>query len=105
MSDVPEVAFLGRSNVGKSSLLNALLQRTRIHLAHVSKKAGRTRLMNAFSVSGGGKGISLVPAANGAPAKWVGRGGLVVLDMPGYGKASKQEWGQEILKYLKGRKQ
>lgn len=36
---------------------------------------------------------------------WVGRGGLVVLDMPGYGKASREEWGTEIMKYLTGRKQ
>jgi hypothetical protein len=37
--------------------------------------------------------------------RWVGRGGLVVLDMPGYGKASREDWGTEILKYLQNRKQ
>lgn len=37
--------------------------------------------------------------------RWIGRGGLVVLDMPGYGKASRDEWGKEILKYLVRRKQ
>jgi len=37
--------------------------------------------------------------------RWVGRGGLVVLDMPGYGKASREEWGKEIVKYLTARKQ
>ena len=77
----PEVAFLGRSNVGKSSLLNALLG-TRI--CHTSKKPGRTRAMNAISVRDGR---------------------LVVLDMPGYGRGSHAEWGAEVLKYLAGRRQ
>lgn len=86
VSSRPEVAFLGRSNIGKSSLLNAVLGD---EVCWTSSKPGRTREMNAFGI-GGTKG---------------GQSKIVLLDMPGYGKASREEWGTEILKYLKGRKQ
>lgn len=87
MSSVePEVAFLGRSNVGKSSLLNAIMGK---EICWTSSKPGRTREMNAFGI-GGTKG---------------GESKIVLLDMPGYGKASRTEWGIEIMKYLQGRKQ
>ncbi|KAF3912089.1 hypothetical protein ABW21_db0203619 [Orbilia brochopaga] len=79
---VPEVAFLGRSNVGKSSILNALMHAK--DMAHTSSKPGRTRKMNAFSVSGAR---------------------LTLLDMPGYGHGSHASWGQEIMSYLRSRKQ
>ena len=48
-----------------------------------------------------------VDAANASDRTWkrFGRGGLVVVDMPGYGSGSREEWGAEIMKYLKGRKQ
>lgn len=82
----PEVAFLGRSNVGKSSLLNAIMGQD---VCWTSSKPGRTREMNAFGI-GGTKG---------------GENKVVLLDMPGYGKASRSEWGMEIMKYLQGRKQ
>lgn len=82
----PEVAFLGRSNVGKSSLLNGVMGR---EMCWTSSKPGRTREMNAFGI-GGTKG---------------GESKIVLLDMPGYGKASRTEWGTEIMKYLQGRKQ
>lgn len=82
----PEVAFLGRSNVGKSSLLNAVMGQV---ICWTSSKPGRTREMNAFGI-GGTKG---------------GESKVVLLDMPGYGKASRAEWGTEIMKYLQGRKQ
>ncbi len=85
---IPEVAFLGRSNVGKSSLLNALMGK---NICHTSSKPGRTRSMNFFAV-GGEDGY-------GNPGR------LAVLDMPGYGKGSREEWGTEIMKYLVGRKQ
>ncbi|BCS01499.1 translation initiation/elongation factor MRX8 [Aspergillus luchuensis] len=85
-STTPEVAFLGRSNVGKSSLLNALMGQ---EICWTSSKPGRTQTMNAFGI-GGTKG---------------GESKVVLLDMPGYGKGSRSEWGNEIMKYLKNRKQ
>jgi GTP-binding protein len=79
-----EVAVVGRSNVGKSSLLNAVANRTR--LAHVSKTPGRTRLLNCF--------------AYGENA--------TVVDCPGYGYAQAPKnmragWQQMIEGYLLGR--
>ena len=56
---LPEVAFLGRSNVGKSSLLNALAGAK--GLARVSSSPGRTRLINFFNVKGLGR-AALRPA-------------------------------------------
>lgn len=85
---IPEVAFLGRSNVGKSSLLNALMGQ---ELCFKSKKPGRTKTMNAFGVGG--------PSANSTEGK------IAVLDMPGYGYGSRDAWGPEIMKYLVGRDQ
>ncbi|KAL8765806.1 MAG: hypothetical protein Q9209_007210 [Squamulea sp. 1 TL-2023] len=85
---VPEVAFLGRSNVGKSSLLNKLMNK---NLCHISKNPGRTKTMNFFAVGGEDE--------QGNPGR------LTVLDMPGYGHKSRTEWGGEIMKYLVGRKQ
>jgi len=81
----PEVAFVGRSNVGKSTLLNVLLNRT--NLAKTSKKPGKTRLVNFFDVNGK----------------------VYLVDLPGYGfaKVSKKmqaEWGRSITSYLKDRK-
>lgn len=86
-SQQPEVVFLGRSNVGKSSLLNAVMGR---EICFTSSKPGRTRVMNAFGIG--------AAKAHAQPK-------IVLLDMPGYGKASRAEWGVEIMKYLQGRKQ
>ncbi|KAK6509181.1 hypothetical protein TWF481_003942 [Arthrobotrys musiformis] len=79
---VPEVAFLGRSNVGKSSILNALMAQK--GMARTSSKPGRTKQMNGFSVGGAR---------------------LTLLDMPGYGHGSRESWGREIMEYLRSRKQ
>lgn len=81
---LPELAFVGRSNVGKSSLINALTGRKT--LARVSQTPGRTREINFFNL---GKK-------------------LILVDLPGYGyaKASKQlaaEWQNLIFAYLSGR--
>lgn len=83
-ADVPEVAFAGRSNVGKSSLLNALVGRK--NLARASSEPGRTREINLFKL---GDAIRLV-------------------DLPGYGyaKAPKTEiarWNALVRDYLRGR--
>jgi GTP-binding protein len=91
---LPEVAFLGRSNVGKSSLLNALAG-TR-GLARVSSEPGRTRLVNFFRVSGVKK-----PGGRGA-------GALYFVDLPGYGFARAPREVREsfeglALSYLLGR--
>ena len=72
ISDVPEIAFLGRTNVGKSTLLNAITKRSK--LAHTSKTPGRTQELNFFSI------IIEKPVMN-------------IVDMPGYGfaKAPKKK--------------
>lgn len=85
--DLPEIAFAGRSNVGKSSLLNAMLGRK--SLARVSQTPGRTRLVNFFRV---------------AVADKHDREFLFV-DLPGYGyakvaKAVQEQWGPMIEGYL-----
>ncbi|OCK76880.1 hypothetical protein K432DRAFT_407783 [Lepidopterella palustris CBS 459.81] len=105
LSDVPEVAFLGRSNVGKSSLLNAVFGRHNKPIAHTSSKPGRTKTMNAFGIGGGEYGVRLLQKTQQEHPKVIGRGGLVVVDMPGYGKGSREAWGTEILKYLRERRQ
>jgi GTP-binding protein len=84
----PEVAFAGRSNVGKSSLINALTGRT--SLARVSVTPGRTRELNFFLL---GKHKE-----------------LYLVDMPGYGyarasKAQVKGWTRLIGEYLKGRRE
>ena len=48
---LPQIAFSGRSNVGKSSLINALLQRTRSKIAHVSATPGKTQALNFYRVN------------------------------------------------------
>jgi GTP-binding protein len=89
----PEIAFAGRSNVGKSSLINALVRQS--GLARTSNTPGRTQELNYF-VPGGHSGEpgDLPPMA--------------LVDMPGYGYASAprekvEEWTKLVFDYLKGR--
>jgi GTP-binding protein len=87
VDEVPEIAFAGRSNVGKSSLLNALT--TKDGLARTSNTPGRTQLLNLFPV--------------GEPPL------MRLVDMPGYGyaKAPKQVvegWKRLVFDYLRGRR-
>lgn len=84
----PEIAFAGRSNVGKSSLINALTRQK--SLARVSVTPGRTRELNFFTL---GK-----------------EGALSLVDMPGYGyarasKAQVKGWTNLVRDYLKGRRE
>jgi GTP-binding protein len=77
----PEVAFVGRSNVGKSSLINAVAGRKA--LARVSKTPGRTQLINMFAIEGGG----------------------ALIDLPGFGyaavsKSMRAGWSTMIETYL-----
>lgn len=83
---VPEIAFSGKSNVGKSSMINALLNRR--SLARTSSQPGKTQTINFYNIN------DL----------------LNFVDLPGYGyaKVSKQEkdkWGGMVETYLKGRSQ
>jgi GTP-binding protein len=81
----PEIAFAGRSNVGKSSLINTLLNRKR--LARTSAVPGKTQLINFFTINDR----------------------LSFVDLPGYGYAKvplsvKKTWGPMVERYLKERK-
>ena len=81
-----EIAFVGRSNVGKSSIINSLTNRKK--LAKVSSTPGKTRLVNFFLINND----------------------FYLVDLPGYGyakvsKAEKDSWGKTIEMYLTGRDQ
>ncbi len=81
-----EIAFAGRSNVGKSSLINSLIGRK--GLVKVSKTPGKTRLINFFDINGK----------------------IMFVDLPGYGFANvplkvKESWGEMVEGYLNARKE
>lgn len=78
---IPEVALIGRSNVGKSSFINNLTNRK--HLAHTSNTPGKTRLINLYRIEDR----------------------LIIADLPGYGyakvsKKEQQEWAKNLEEYL-----
>lgn len=84
--DLPEVIFAGRSNAGKSTLINALVNRK--NLAYAGKTPGKTRLLNFFEIDGR----------------------VIFTDAPGYGyakndKGSAREFSRIIDPYFRGRKQ
>jgi GTP-binding protein len=90
----PEIAFLGRSNVGKSSLLNSLLQRK--GLARTSNTPGRTQSINYFLINDGGSDSSSA--------------GFYFVDLPGYGfakvsKTMRADWGKMAEEYLSNREE
>lgn len=87
--DVPEIAFVGRSNAGKSTCINTLTQTKQ--LAFASKRPGRTQHINLFAL--GKQGVT----------------DAVLADLPGYGYAAvsrsdKQRWQQVMVNYLVSRK-
>jgi len=84
-TDLPEYAFIGRSNVGKSSLINMLTNRNK--LAKTSSTPGKTQLINHYLIND----------------EWY------LVDLPGYGfakisKSAREKWGELIHKYLMKRK-
>ncbi|KAK2003433.1 ribosome biogenesis GTP-binding protein YsxC [Colletotrichum falcatum] len=100
----PEICVVGASNCGKSSFINALTNSA--SLAKVSDRAGKTVSMNAYGV---GSIAGLPPRApvaaegGGATKEALPEHGLVLVDTPGYGYASHEEWGREIVEYLNKR--
>ncbi|MGI6109426.1 MAG: ribosome biogenesis GTP-binding protein YihA/YsxC [Eubacteriaceae bacterium] len=87
-TDQPEVVLLGRSNVGKSSFINTLINRK--GLARTSSQPGKTQTMNFYDIGAGDTEFSFV-------------------DMPGYGyarasKKDREKWGKMIETYLQKRK-
>lgn len=84
--DLPEIAFAGKSNVGKSSLINALMNRK--SLARTSSQPGKTQTINFYHINSA----------------------MYLVDLPGYGFAKVPEservkWGKMIERYLRGSKQ
>jgi GTP-binding protein len=85
--ELPEIAFVGRSNVGKSSLINSLLSRR--ELAKVSRTPGKTRAVNLFLISTSDSNLSQ----------------FYLVDLPGYGfakvsKSERAQWAPLIEAYL-----
>lgn len=83
--DLPEIAFAGRSNVGKSSLFNTIVNRR--NFARVSGSPGKTRTINFFEINGAFR----------------------IVDLPGYGyarvsKSLSKDWGPMMERYLESRK-
>lgn len=85
-TEYPEVAFAGKSNVGKSSLINALMNRK--SYARTSSQPGKTQTINYYNINDA----------------------MLLVDMPGYGYANvspsvKEKWGKMVERYLKQSKQ
>ena len=85
-TEYPEVAFAGKSNVGKSSLINALMNRK--SYARTSSQPGKTQTLNYYNINDA----------------------MLLVDLPGYGYANvspsvKEKWGKMVERYLKQSKQ
>lgn len=85
-TDMPEVAFAGKSNVGKSSLINSLMNRK--SYARTSSQPGKTQTINFYNINDS----------------------MYLVDLPGYGYANaspevKAKWGKMVERYLKNSKQ
>lgn len=83
---LPEIALIGRSNVGKSSFINSITNRKK--LAKTSNTPGKTRLMNYFNINDQ----------------------IIIVDLPGYGyakvsKTEQQKWSKELENYLQNREE
>lgn len=81
-TDMPEIAFAGKSNVGKSSLINALMNRK--SYARISSQPGKTQTINYYNINDA----------------------MYLVDLPGYGYANvsqsvKEKWGKMVERYLK----
>lgn len=95
--DVPEVAFVGRSNAGKSSAINTLCNQK--NLAFASKTPGRTQHINFFSIGGAHVGQHRHDAARESEIE------MFLVDLPGYGFAqvsgsAKEHWQKLLSDYL-----
>ncbi len=98
LPDKPEYAFIGRSNVGKSSLINMLCNNEK--LAKTSGSPGKTQLINHFEVNSSGP--SILDPKKEVNHRWY------LVDLPGYGFAkvsisSRRRWEQMIENYLRKR--
>lgn len=96
VADRPEFAFIGRSNVGKSSLINMLCNNDK--LAKTSNSPGKTQMINHFDITS----TSDVDSGKSEEKKWY------LVDLPGYGFAkislqSRRRWEQMIENYLRKR--
>ncbi|HSU52124.1 MAG TPA: ribosome biogenesis GTP-binding protein YihA/YsxC [Segetibacter sp.] len=97
-ADRPEYAFIGRSNVGKSSLINMITNNQK--LAKTSGSPGKTQMINHFSIESW-KGDE-APLGHKKPDMWY------IVDLPGYGfakvsQSSRRKWEQMIENYLRKR--
>lgn len=126
VSDLPEIAFAGRSNVGKSSLINAIMQRKR--LARVGETPGKTRTINFYEIDALVKRTVRLQTGDGqemTDSSQTETGSLAepdvpvqvqeeaalfrLVDLPGYGYANvsldeKARWGKMIERYLADRR-
>lgn len=103
LPDKPEYAFIGRSNVGKSSLINMLCDNAK--LAKTSGSPGKTQLLNHFLISSAPSPQANQPKAVAGDSKW---DQWYLVDLPGYGFAkvsirARNRWEQMIENYLRKR--